>query len=50
VKATLEKKLTAFCGQVETAKADSVTEFKALQPFIDTCAVYNGNGFKDCLK
>jgi len=24
--------------------------FKALQPFIDACAVYYGDGFEDCLK
>ena len=30
--------------------ADAVKEFKASQPFIDSCAVYYGIGFKDCLK
>ena len=49
-KATVEKELTAFLGQVETARADAVKEFKASQPFIDSCAVYYGDGFKDCLK
>ena len=49
-KANLEKELTALCGQVETAKANVVTEFKASQSFIDACVVYYGDGFKDCLK
>ena len=49
-KANLEKELMALCGQVEIAKADVVTKFKASQPFIDTCVVYYGDGFKDCLK
>ena len=31
-------------------RADVVTEFKASQPFINSCAVYYGDGFKDCLK
>ena len=31
-KATLEKELTALLRQVETARADAVTEFKASQP------------------
>jgi len=48
-KATLEKELTAFCGQVETARADAITEFKTSQPFIDACAIYYGDGFEDCL-
>ena len=46
----MEKELTALCEQVETAKADAITEFKASQPFIDACAVYYGDGFEDCLK
>nr|POF07310.1 hypothetical protein CFP56_22824 [Quercus suber] len=49
-KANLESKLTAICGQVEMAKANAIIEFKASQPFIDACAVYNGDEFKDCLK
>lgn len=32
------------------ARADVVNEFKASQPFIDSCAVYYGDGFEDCLK
>ena len=49
-KASLEKELMALLEQMETAKADVVTEFKALHPFIDLCAVYYGNRFEDCLK
>ena len=49
-KATVEKELTALLGQVEMARVDAVKEFKASQPFIDSCAVYYGDGFEDCLK
>ena len=49
-KINLEAELMAICGQVETARVDAITEFKASQPFIDTCAIYYGDGFKDCLK
>ena len=35
---------------METARADVVKEFKASQPFIDSCSVYYGDGFEDCLK
>ena len=49
-KETIEKKLTALLGQVETAKADAMKEFKASQPFIDSCAIYYSDGFEDCLK
>ena len=31
-------------------RVDVVTEFKASQPFIDTCVVYYDDGFEDCLK
>ena len=46
----MEKELTALCGQVELVRADTIIEFKALQPFIDTCVVYYGDRFEDCLK
>ena len=49
-KETIEKKLTALLGWVETAKADAMKEFKASQPFIDSCAIYYSDGFEDCLK
>ena len=49
-KATVEKELAAFLGQVETAKVDAVKEFKASQPFIDSYTIYYGDGFEDCLK
>ena len=49
-KASVEKELMALLGQVETNRADTVREFKASQPFIDSCAVYYGDGFEDCLK
>ena len=49
-KMNLEAELTAIYGQVETAKADAITEFKASQPFIDACTVYYGDRFEDCLK
>ena len=40
----------AFLEQVETTRANTITEFKTLQLFIDSCVVYYGDGFKDCLK
>lgn len=46
----MEKELTTLLGQVEMARADVVNEFKASQPFIDSCAIYYGDGFEDCLK
>ena len=49
-KATLEKKLTALCGQVEMVRADAVIKFKASRPFIDACVVYYGDMFENCLK
>ena len=49
-KASLEKELTALLKQVETARVNTVTEFKTSQPFIDSCAIYYNNGFEDCLK
>ena len=47
MKVSLEKELMALLGQVETARAYVVTEFKASQPFIDSCAVYYRDGFED---
>ena len=44
------EELSILLGQVETAKADAVKEFKTSQPFIDSYAVYYGDGFEDCLK
>ena len=41
--------MTALCEQVETAKANAITKFRASQPFIDACAVYYGDKFDDCL-
>ena len=49
-KASLEKKLTALLKQVEMARADVVIEFKASQPFIESCDVYYGDRFEDYLK
>lgn len=49
-KAALEKELTGLLRQVEMARVDVMTEFKASQLFIDACVVYYGDGFEDCLK
>ena len=49
-KANLEVKLTAIYMQVETAKANTIVEFKASKPFIDACVVYYGDKFEDRLK
>jgi len=46
----LEVELMAICGQVEIARADTITKFKASQPFIDACTVYYGDEFEDFLK
>ena len=48
-KASLEKELTALLKQVEMARADAMIEFR-LHSLLLTCAVYNGDEFKDCLK
>ena len=47
---SLETKLMTLREQTEKAKADAIVEFRASQPFIDSCAIYYGDGFKDCLK
>ena len=49
-KAMVEKELTTLLGQVEMARADVVKEFKASLSFIDSCTIYYGDGFEDCLK
>lgn len=46
---TLATKLVALCERREKAKADTVAEFQTLQPYFDTCGVYYGDGFDDCL-
>jgi len=46
----VEKELTPLLGWVKTTRADAVREFKASQPFIDSCTAYYGDGFEDCLK
>ena len=50
VKEKVEKELTTLLEQVEMARADTVNEYKAFQPFIDFCGGYYGEGFEDCLK
>ena len=35
---------------METTKADAKKEFKDSQRFIDSYAIYYGDGFEDCLK
>ena len=49
-KANVEKELMAFYEQVEMAKANAISEFKASKPFIDACTIYYGDGFNDCVK
>ena len=49
-KTNLKVELTAIYGQVEMARADTIIEFKASQPFIDACTIYYGDGFEDYLK
>ena len=49
-KEMVENELAALLGQVETAKANAMKEFRASQTFIDSCTECYGDGFKDCLK
>ncbi|KAL0004794.1 hypothetical protein SO802_012355 [Lithocarpus litseifolius] len=49
-KETAERELTVLQGQLETAKANVVRDFKESQAYIDSCAEYYGLGFEDCLK
>ena len=49
-KTNLATKLTSLCEQMETAKADAVTEFRDSLPFIDACGIYYGVGFEYGLK
>ena len=49
-KETAKKELATLLGQVESAKADVVKEFRASQSFVDSCAENYGDGFEDCLK
>ena len=42
--------MTALKEKSETAGADAIQKFKALQSFIDSCADYYGTSFDDCLK
>lgn len=49
-KDSLETELTTLCEQVETSNANAEAEFRASQPFIDTCVVYHGDEFDNCLK
>ena len=35
---------------MEKARADTITEFKASQSFIDSCVEHYGTGFEDCLR
>ena len=42
--------MTSLGQRVQTAGADMVRDFKAMQSFIDSCVGYYGTGFDDCLK
>ena len=46
----LQEEVTDLGQRVQTAGTDAVRDFKALQSFIDSCAVYYGTRFDDCLK
>ena len=48
-KEMLQKELMTLREQVEKAGVVAITEFKASQSFIDSCADYYGTGFDDCL-
>ena len=42
--------MTDLGQRVQTAGADAIRDFKAMQSFIDSCAEYYGTGFDDFLK
>ena len=42
--------MTDLGEKLQTAGADAIRDFKALQSFIDLCAGYYGTGFDDCLQ
>ena len=46
----LREEVTTLSQRVQTAGADAVRYFKAMQSFIDSCAGYYGTDFDDCLK
>ena len=46
----LKEEVTDLGQRVQMAGTDEVRDFKASQSFIDSCAVYYGTGFDDCLK
>ena len=48
-KEMLQKELMTLREQVEKAGVVAITEFKASQSFIDSCADYHGTRFDDCL-
>ena len=49
-KVGLVTELTTFREQTEKAKANTIAEFRASQPLMNTCAIYYDDGFEDCLK
>ena len=46
----LKEEVTNLGQRVQTAGAEAVRDFKAMQSFIDSCAKYYGTGFDDYLK
>ena len=42
--------MTALGEKLQTAETDAITDFKASQSFIDSCAQYYGTGFDVCLR
>lgn len=50
VKINLAIELATLRDQMDKAKVDAVAEFQLSQPFFDTCSVYYGDRFNNCLK
>ncbi|KAK9988192.1 hypothetical protein SO802_028431 [Lithocarpus litseifolius] len=48
-KTNLVMELVALREQMEKAKVDAMAEFQISQPFFNTCGIYYGDGFEDCL-
>ena len=49
-KTNLALELAVLHDQMVKAKVNAVVEFQVSQPFFDTCDIYYGDGFDNCLK
>lgn len=49
-KTNLALELAVLHDEMVKAKVDVVVELQVSQPFFDTCDIYYGDGFDNCLK